>query len=194
MGHALGLPGGPTVTAGIISALGRSIDAGNDQVYRHLIQTDAAINPGNSGGPLLNRKGQMIGINSAKIASGEGVGFAIAIDAALPLVQELIAKGKIERGYLGVSTVTITPALAKSRGLSVSAGVGLVSVANDSPAGRAGLRANDILTGAEGKPLKNVADLDDLLLRFRSGSKVRFEVVRGGSPISVEVALGSRPN
>lgn len=193
MGHALGLPGGPTVTAGIISALGRSIDAGNDQVYRHLIQTDAAINPGNSGGPLLNRKGQMIGINSAKIESGEGVGFAIAIDQALPLVQELIAKGKIERGYLGVSTVTITPALAKSRGLGVSTGVGLVSVANDSPAGRAGLRANDILVGAAGKPLRNVADLDDLLLHFRSGSTVRIEVVRAGSTVTVEVAVGSRP-
>lgn len=193
IGQALGLPGGPTVTSGIISALDRSIDASADQTYRHLIQTDAAINPGNSGGPLLNRRGEMIGINSAKIQTGEGVGFAIAVDNALPIVQELLAKGRIERGYMGVSTVSITAALANARGLAVNSGIGLAAVGAGTPAANAGLRANDILTAANGIALTKASDLDDVLLKNRSGTKVSFDVARGTTKLKVEVTLGTRP-
>ena len=103
MGHALDLPGGPTVTSGLVSALERSITVDERITIEHLIQTDAAINPGNSGGPLVNLDGEMVGVNTAKIQSGEGIGFAIAIDPAMPLIEELIADGRIGRGFLGVS-------------------------------------------------------------------------------------------
>ncbi len=129
IGHALNLPGGPTITGGWVSALNRTIDVSPTISMRNLIQTDAAINPGNSGGPLININGEMIGINTATLPSAEGIGFAIAIDSAMPQIEELIAVGKISRGFFGVSVVNITAALARNAGLPVTSGVGIVSVA-----------------------------------------------------------------
>ena len=138
IGHALDLPGGPTITGSWVSALERSIDVSENNTMQHLIQTDAAINPGNGGGPLVNTSGQMIGINTIRIGSGEGIGFAIAIDHALPLIEELKTKGIIERSFLGARTVNITGGLAMNLGLPVSAGAGIVAIAPGSPAERAG--------------------------------------------------------
>ncbi len=117
IGHALALSGGPTVSRGVISALGRSIDAGPQDTYVDLIQTDASINPGNSGGPLVNRFGEVIGVNTAAIQGGQGIGFAINIDDALTVSEQLIEKGYVERGFLGIAPVNLTPAIAAQIGV-----------------------------------------------------------------------------
>ena len=194
IGHALNLPGGPTITGGWISALGRSIDVSQTVTMQNLIQTDAAINPGNSGGPLVNRDdGKFVGINTAKLPSGEGIGFAIAIDTALPIIVELIANGRIDRGFFGVSGVNITEALARNFDLPVSTGVGIISVAPDSPADNVGLRERDIIVAMAGKTVNNVAELDSILIGYREGNSVEVEFFRGDRSRRVTVTLGERP-
>ena len=192
VGHALNLPGGPTVTSGLVSALERSIAFSETTSMQHLIQTDAAINPGNSGGALVNTDGELVGINTAKIQGGEGIGFAIAIGPAMPLVHELIAAGKIERGFLGVSVVNVTEALAINFDLPVTSGVGIVSVAPESPAEMSGLEPNDIIVGVAGKPVSNLAEFDAVLIRYRNGASVEVEFYKGDTRRSVSVTLGER--
>jgi len=193
IGHALNLPGGPTLTGGWVSALGRAIDVSPTITMRQLIQTDAAINPGNSGGPLLNRRGEMIGINTAKIRGGEGISFAIALDPARPIIEELIANGRIDRGFLGTSGVTVTEALARNFDLSVSEGVGVISVADGSPADRAGIRVMDIIVEVDGTPVRNTGDLEHILVQYRSGSSVKIDLLRGDERLTVSVTLAARP-
>ncbi len=193
IGHALNLPGGPTLTGGWVSALGRTIDVSPMITMRQLIQTDAAINPGNSGGPLLNRRGEMIGINTAKIQGGEGISFAIALDPARPLIEELITNGQIDRGFLGASGVTVNEALARNFGLPVSEGVGVVSVADGSPADRAGIRVMDIIVAVDGTPVRNTGDLEDILVQYRSGSSVKIDLLRGDERLTVIATLADRP-
>jgi len=193
IGHALNLPGGPTITGGWVSALNRTIDISPTITMGNLIQTDAAINPGNSGGPLINIDGEMVGISTAKIPTGEGIGFAIAIDPAMPLIQELIAHGRIDRGFLGISGVNISEALARNVGLPVTSGVGIISVAPDSPAERAGLRVQDIIVGLAGKVVSDTADLDRILIQYRSGQSVAVEFYRGDRKRTVNITLGERP-
>ena len=194
IGHALNLEGGPTVTGGWVSALDRSIDVSPTITMRHLIQTDAAINPGNSGGPLINMAGEMIGINTAKLPSGEGSGFAIAIDPALPLVNELIEHGVIERGFLGISAITIDETLAMNFGLPISAGIGVGSVAPGSPAQRASLEPGDIIVAVEGREIVKVSELDSVLVRYRRGDDINLEFYRGDTRNRVTVTLGERPS
>ena len=193
LGHALDLPGGPTVTGGWVSAFDRTINLSATITMQHLIQTDAAINPGNSGGPLVTYDGQMIGINTAKLPSGEGIGFAISIDPAKPIIAELLVSGRIDRGFLGITSINITKALALNFDLPVTSGVGIASVAPDSPAEQAGLRAEDIVVGVAGKEVSNVAELDSILIRYREGSAVDIELYRGDERLSVTVILGERP-
>jgi len=193
IGHALNLPGGPTITGGWVSALNRTIDVSPTISMGNLIQTDAAINPGNSGGPLINMDGEMIGINTAKLPSGEGIGFAISIDSAMPQIKELIAVGRIARGFFGVSVVNITEALARNAGLPVSSGVGIVSVAPDSPAEGAGLRVQDIIVGLAGMVVSNTVDLDGILIQYRSGESVAIDFYRGDQKRKVNITLGERP-
>ena len=193
MGHALNLPGGPTITGGWVSALNRSIAISQTITMRNLIQTDAAINPGNSGGVLINVAGEMVGIPTAKIPTGEGIGFAISIDPAMPLIEELIANGRIDRGFFGVSGINISEALARNVGLPVAFGVGIASVAPDSPAEQAGLRARDIIVGLAGKMVSNTAELDSILIQYRLGESVAVEFYRGDEKLTVNVTLGDRP-
>ena len=193
IGHALDLPGGPTVTGGWVSALDRSIPSSPTITMNNLIQTDAAINPGNSGGPLVNTRGEFIGVNTAKIEAGEGIGFAIAIDPVMPLIQEMIARGRVERGFLGVSVVAISEALARNADLPVSRGVGIVSVAPGSPAEAAGLRERDIIVAVDDQEVVNPGDFESVLVRYRSGSSVRLTTVRGDETLSFEITLGDRP-
>ncbi len=193
IGHALNLPGGPTITGGWVSALNRSIDVSPTITMRNLIQTDAAINPGNSGGVLINVAGEMVGIPTAKLPSGEGIGFAIAIDPAMPQIEELIANGRIDRGFFGVSGVNISEALARNVGLPVTFGVGIASVAPDSPAERAGLQVQDIIVGLAGKMVSNTAELDGILIQYRSGESVAIDFYRGDQKRTVNVTLGERP-
>ena len=193
VGHALDLPGGPTVTGGWVSALERSIDVSDDNTLQHLIQTDAAINPGNSGGPLVDAHGQMVGINTIRTGSGEGIGFAIAIDHALPLIEELKAKGIIERSFLGAMTVNITGALAMNLGLPVDAGAGVITIAPGSPAEGAGLHVADIIVGLAGTALTDVAELRGILAKYESGTTVDVEFYRDDQLFTVSVTLEDRP-
>ena len=195
IGHALDLPGGPTITGGWVSALDRTLDVSQTVTMQNLIQTDAAINPGNSGGPLVNRDGKFVGINTAKLPSGEGIGFAIAIDPAMPLIKELIDHGKIDRGFLGVSTVNITQALSKNFDLPVTFGAGIISVVPDSPADKVGLRERDIIVAMAGKTVNNVAELDSILIGYLAGNSVEVEFFRfrEGTSRKVTVTLAARP-
>jgi S1-C subfamily serine protease len=189
IGNALDLPGGPTVTQGVVSAKGRLIQE-NDVTIPDAIQTDASINPGNSGGPLVNMRGQVVGITTAVISQAEGIGLAISIDSAEPVVQELIDSGSVDRGFLGVSIVEITPSLAESFGLAVDHGIGLRSVEPGGPADDAGLRQGDIIVKLAGDEIKNSGDLFKALTENRAGEKVQVEFYRDGSLESGEVTLG----
>jgi len=190
IGNALDLPGGPTVTQGVVSAKGRLIQE-NDVTIPDAIQTDASINPGNSGGPLVNMRGQVVGITTAVIrGQAEGIGLAISIDSAEPIVQELIASGRVDRGFLGVSIVEITPSLAESFGLPVDHGIGLQIVEAGGPADDAGLRRGDIIVKLAGDEIRNSGDLFKVLTANRAGEKVQVEFYRDGKLESAEVTLG----
>ena len=192
IGHALDLPGGPTVTGGWVSALDRTLDVSPTITMRNLIQTDAAINPGNSGGPLIDENGEMVGINTARLQGGEGIGFAIAIDPITPLIQEIIETGKIARGFLGISPINITQALALNFNLPVSMGVGVGSVVPGSPADQAGLQTRDIIVGVAQQVVDVYADLDRALVDYRTGSTVEIEFFRGDEKRKTTVTLGDR--
>ena len=155
---AVGSPFGleQTVTAGIVSAKGRTIGAGP---YDNFIQTDASINPGNSGGPLINTRGEVIGINTAIIASGQGIGFAIPVNMAKDVVPQLKDKGKVTRGWLGVSIQEVTPELAQSFGIKEKQGALVAEVFKGSPAERAGLEQGDVIVEFDGKQIKESKDL-----------------------------------
>ncbi len=194
IGHALNLPGGPTITGGWVSALDRTLQISPTITMQHLIQTDAAINPGNSGGAMVNTKGEFVGIPTAKLPMGEGIGFAIAIDPIKPLIDELIKTGKIGRGFLGASFANINAALAMNFDLPVSAGALVISVAPGSPAEQAGLQQGDIIVTAEDRPINNTADLDAILIGYPTGGMIEIEFLRGDQRFAVTITLGERPN
>ena len=194
IGHALNLPGGPTITGGWVSALDRTLQISPTVTMQHLIQTDAAINPGNSGGALVNMDGELVGIPTAKLPMGEGIGFAIAIDPIKPLIDELIETGKIGRGFLGASFANINAALAMNFDLPVSAGALVISVSPGSPAEQAGLQQGDIIVTAEDMPINNTADLDAILIGYPTGGVIEIEYLRGDQRFAVTITLGERPN
>jgi S1-C subfamily serine protease len=189
IGHALDLPGGPTVTRGVVSAKERLIQE-DPFMIPGAIQTDAPINPGNSGGPLVNKYGEVVGITTQVIrGTAEGIGFAISIDTVKPIVAELIDKGQVERGYLGINLINITPGIAEEYDLAVDSGVGIGSVQDGSPADRAGLIAGDIIIGAAGEEIKNSGDLLKVLTEHRAGETVTIEYYRDGDLEEAEVTL-----
>jgi S1-C subfamily serine protease len=190
IGNALDLAGGPTVTRGVVSAKGRLIQE-ESVTIPDAIQTDASINPGNSGGPLVNDSGEVVGITTAVIrGEAEGIGLAISIDSAEPIVQELIAKGRIDRGFFGVTIVEITPALADSFNLAVDKGLGLQTVQAGGPAAAAGLQPGDVVVAMAGEEVANSGDLFRLLTEHRAGETVTVEYYRGATRDSTEVTLG----
>jgi S1-C subfamily serine protease len=212
---AIGNPFGldRTVTSGIVSALQRQIQAPNGFSINHVIQTDAAINPGNSGGPLINAAGEVIGINS-QIATGGGgngnvgIGFAIPIDTIRAEIQQLETKGEVEHAFLGISGGTITPELAKALNLPVEEGVIVQQVVKDGPADKAGLEAGttsatingqevrlggDIITEANGKPVKSMEDLIEKIQDAQPGDKLELKVLHDGDTKTVDVTLGTQP-
>ena len=193
IGNALGLEGGPTVTVGVVSAVNRSIEDPGGEALSDLIQTDAPINPGNSGGPLVNLRGEVVGINTAIIPSAQGIGFAIAINSAKPIAKELLEKGKIVRAWLGISPITIHRALAASYDLPVEEGVFVAKVGNGSPAAKAGLKAGDIITAIGGEKVKNVTDLRSAIAKRKIGEKVNMEVNRNKKRSTVSLTLGKMP-
>jgi len=211
---AIGNPFGldRTVTSGIVSALQRQIQAPNGFSIDHVIQTDAAINPGNSGGPLIDSAGEVIGINSQIETGGGGngnvgIGFAIPIDTAREVADEIEKNGKVEHAYLGIQGVTITPALAKAVNLPVSKGVLIAEVVKGGPADKAGIQGGtteatiegatfqlggDIVTEIDGKPTGSMEELIEAVNAAHPGDKLELTILRHGETKHVTVTLGNR--
>ncbi len=187
VGNPFGL--GHTVTAGIISAKGRVIGAGP---YDDFLQTDAAINPGNSGGPLFNMKGEVVGINTAIIKGGQGIGFAIPINLAKKLLPQL-EKGKVIRGWLGVQIQDVTPELAKSFKLKKDQGVVISYVFPDTPAEKAGLKQGDVIIAFNGKKIKNAYDVSRMVAATAPNTKATIKIIRNGEEKELQVTIGTMP-
>ncbi|MCD6304520.1 MAG: Do family serine endopeptidase [Planctomycetes bacterium] len=192
---AIGAPEGlpQTVTAGIISAKGRVTGSGG---YENFLQTDAAINHGNSGGPLVNMRGEVIGINSAIVSRtgvNEGIGLAIPSNMARNIMDQLIDKGKVVRGFLGVTIQSVDEGLARSFHLPHTRGALVSSVAKDSPAARAGLKVGDFIVAVDGKAVENVNDLRNRIAEIRPGRTARLEIYRDGKKRTVQVKIGRQP-
>ena len=193
IGNALGLEGGPTVTAGVVGALGRTIREPNGVGLENMIQTDAAINPGNSGGPLFNLNGEVVGINTAGIQGAEGLGFAVSIETAREIVPQLMNAGRVTRPYIGVSVQTVTPGLAASARLPREDGVLIVEVVPNGPAARGGLQEGDIIIAADGQPLRNEQEMRRWLGGKKAGDTVTFTIQRGNDQGQVRITLGEAP-
>ena len=192
IGHALDLPGGPTVSKGVISALDRSLVDGTE-VLSDLIQTDAAINPGNSGGPLLNVNGEVIGINTAKIPTGDGIGFAIEINTAHEVALRLVAQSGVEPGFVGIGPLDITPTLADQLSLPVLRGVGVLSVVPGSPADGV-LQVDDIIIQLNDTAIPDTLALEQFLRAHPSGEVVVITFFRGSMGLlTSDLTLGDRP-
>lgn len=194
-----------TITYGIISGIGRSItamssDYSASESLVDMIQTDAAINSGNSGGPLVNAAGEVIGINTATSSDADGIGFAIPISSFKGMLNSLIATGKLDRAYLGVYYINITPAIAKSYNLPVSSGAYVYSsaqysaIVKDSPAEKAGLKDKDIITKINGFKVSNASSVSTLLGEYTPGDTVQLTILRDGKERSINVTLGSYSN
>lgn len=192
VGHALGLPGGPTVSTGVVSALGRPL-LGSDFIFEGLVQTDAAINPGNSGGPLLDLSGAVIGINTAMVPFAQGVGFAIPVQAVRRIADELRRHGRVVRPWVGVSVAELGPELARSHGLAPNSGLLVAEVVARSPAHRAGLRPGDVLHRVGPFEVRRIRGLLETLSKFPVGSDVEVGVRRRGQEFSVSVPLEETP-
>lgn len=175
-----------TVTQGIISATGRVIGAGP---YDNFIQTDAPINPGNSGGPLVNVRGEVIGINTAIVSSGQGIGFAIPSSMAKTIISQLKDKGKVVRGWIGVSIQNITPEMAQSFGLKGSDGALIGDVVPGGPADAAGLKRADVIIEFGGKKIKTMSDLSRVVADTPVGKTVDTKVVRGGKEMDFRITV-----
>ena len=192
---AIGNPFGlsHTVTTGVVSALNRTIRGANDRVYTDFIQTDASINPGNSGGPLLNIRGELIGVNSAIYQKAEGIGFAIPIDKARRIVDNLITYGKVHRAWLGVHVQDMTPELARHFGTLGKGGVLVTRVFEGSPGQEAGLARGDVLLSLDGTPLKDRDGFFERLAGYTAGSRIRMQVVREEKELTVTVLAREIP-
>jgi S1-C subfamily serine protease len=203
IGNPLGLDN--TVTAGIISATNRSgyeVGDPNFQDKRvNFIQTDAAINPGNSGGPLLNDRGEVIGINTVIRADAQGLGFAIPIQTAERVVKQLFAKGKVEHPYLGIQMIDLTPELRKELNadknvnpkITQDEGILIVRILGSSPAAQAGLREGDVIQKIDGKPVRLASEIQAKVEASEVGQTLKLEVSRNGQPQTVNVKLGVVP-
>ncbi len=185
VGNPFGLES--TVTLGVISATGRT-DLG-DESTDDFIQTDASINPGNSGGPLLNTRGEVVGINAAMVSAGQGIGFAIPINTVMAVEQELARNGSIRRGWMGVGIQTLTPELAESFGAKGDKGILVSRVVPRSPAEKGGLRGGDIITSFRGKPVSGVKEFQKQVTAAPPGGVVAMDILRGGKRARVEVII-----
>src|SRR5438105_4699096 len=186
VGNPFGLSG--TVTTGVVSALGRSVpskEAG--RTFTDFIQTDASINPGNSGGPLLNIEGKVVGINTAIYANAQGIGFAIPVDRARKVIQDLLRYGQVHSAWIGAVTATITPEEAKRTGVRATRGAVVARVFSGSPAQSAGLRPGDVITAVAGKPVDSREAFSTYTATIPSGEAVPLTVVRDGTPRTINI-------
>ncbi len=184
IGNPFGL--GHTVTSGIVSAKGRVIGAGP---YDNFIQTDASINPGNSGGPLYDMEGNLVGINTAILPNGQGIGFAIPINTAKPLIPQLEAKGEVTRGYLGVNIQSITPDLAKALNIGENKGALVAGVMPGSPAEKAGIQRGDVIVSYNAKPISEARDLSAMVAESPVGQEATVTLVRRGARQDLKVTV-----
>ena len=191
IGNPFGLTGGPTVTTGIISSLNRNIEF--EEGILELVQTDAAINPGNSGGPLVNTNGEVIAINTAKIPYAHGIGFAVPVNTAKTILQELIRYGKVNRPWLGVSTINITNRIARYYRLPTNEGALVVKVEEYSPAADAGIRPGDIIEEVDEKRIEEIIDLSSRIKKKKAKENTLLSVNRYGRRFNISVTLDNQP-
>ena len=193
IGNSLGM--GISATSGIVSAAGVSLAEQSGQTLLDLIQTDAAINPGNSGGPLVNSAGQVIGINSIKIATVgvEGMGYAISINQALPIIDSLIGQGYVVRPWVGLGLYTVDPFIAARYSLPVTAGVLVTEVASGGPADAAGLEVGDVIVSIDGVDVQQVQDLTDVVYGKQVGDNVDVRYWRGDQEKVAQLVLATSP-
>jgi S1-C subfamily serine protease len=188
---AIGNPYGfqTTVTAGVVSALGRSLRSRSGRLIDDVIQTDAALNPGNSGGPLVNSRGEVIGVNTAVIMGAQGICFAIGIDTAKFIAARLIRDGRVRRGYIGVAgqNVPLHRRLVRFHNLPVESGVLVVSIEPESPARRAGLIEGDLIIGYDGRPIAGIDDLHKVLTEKQVGVTAPLTLLRRAEKISLDI-------
>jgi S1-C subfamily serine protease len=189
IGNPLGLAGGPTVTTGVISSLNRHIESEN-LVLENLIQTDAAINPGNSGGPLMDRHGRVIGVNTAIIPFAQGIGFAIPINKAKYIADELREYGEVRRAGLGIVGINLDERIAYQYGLPLSRGALVIGVRGGSAAERYGIRVGDIITDLEGTPIDSINKLQGEISRRKPGEEVQIRLNSQGRDRILKVILG----
>lgn len=192
IGNTLGLPGSPTVSTGVVSALGRSMPF-SQFVFEGLVQTDAAINPGNSGGPLADRHGNVIGINTAMIPFAHGIGFAVPSNTVRWVAEEIRRHGHVVRPYLGLVGVTVTPHLARLHDLKSERGILVVGVGPNTPAARSGVRSGDILTKIGGTPIDGMKDLLQALSKTGIGKDAPLAYLRGRTEQWTQVHLEENP-
>ena len=191
VGNPFGLTGGPTVTSGIISSLNRNIEF-EDGVLE-LVQTDAAINPGNSGGPLVNTNGEVIAINTAKIPYAHGIGFAVPVNTAKTILQQLIKNGKVTRPWLGITTIKITSRIARYYRLPTNEGALVVKVEEYSPASDSGIRPGDIIEEIDEKRIEEITELSSRIKHKNVNEQTLLSVNRYGRRFTISVTLENQP-
>ncbi|MDV3292836.1 MAG: trypsin-like peptidase domain-containing protein [Nitrososphaerales archaeon] len=186
IGNALGLPGGPTVSMGVLSAMGRPLP-GADFIFEGLLQTDAAVNPGNSGGPLADLDGKVVGINTAMVPFAQGVGFAIPINTVKRIASEILEKGRVARPWIGIAGVDLNPQLARRYGLATESGFLVAELVRGSPAHASGIKAGDVIVAASGSEVKHTKDLLRGLSKVSDGNTIELEVDRMGTRRTLRV-------
>ena len=191
IGNAMGFEGGPTVTAGVVSALGRSVSL-SDGELSDLVQTDAAINPGNSGGPLLNLESEIVGINTAVDRTQPGIGFAVGTQTINRVIEQLIAHGEVVRGFLGVTLATVNPGISARFDLGIEEGVLITNVLRDTPAEEAGLEARDVAIRFNGELLTTSDEFIHLIRTSPLGDELDITIIRGGEEMTLSVVLAVR--
>lgn len=188
IGNPLGLEFQRSVTSGIISGLHRSVQVSTSNVIEDLIQTDASINPGNSGGPLLNSKGEVVGINTAKIKSAEGLGFSIPINEAKAIVEEVVKNGSYKTVFMGISGISVEDYQARlGVKLTTDKGVILIQVSENTPASRAGLLNGDIVTKIDDIEIDNMSKLKKALYRYKQGDKATLTIIRNNTEEKIDI-------
>jgi serine protease Do len=205
IGNALALPGGPTVSVGVVSALGRTVqepgdtDRSQGPYLFDVVQTDAPINPGNSGGPLIDLQGQVIGINTLVAGQAEpgvqaqGIGFAISIATAKPIADQLVATGHAVHPYIGIQQIALNPLIASRLGTTAKSGVAVVSVGPGTPAAAAGLQSRDIITAIDGAAVADDSAFAKIINSHKPGDTIDMTVVRGQQTIHLKATLAERP-
>jgi S1-C subfamily serine protease len=191
IGNPFGLTGGPTVTAGIVSSLNRSIQARTGVL--DLIQTDAAINPGNSGGPLINTKGEVVAINTANMPYAQGIGFAVPVNTAKEILKELVEKGKVSRPWIGIASIKVTPRVARYYGLPSREGALVAGVEPYSPADDAGLRRGDVIEEIDGARVEDPSQISEQVRKKKVNEKLTVTVNRYGRQLQLGVQVDERP-